>query len=65
MIRETVIDREILASCPKGWFHPYALQCSRPEYRCARLEKLGLAEWRVVGEWPNTERQYRVTAQHG
>lgn len=56
----TQADMEAMAEMPKkGWFDPGGLLTRRPWYRCKRLEKAGVLEWRVVGRYPHLKSEYR------
>lgn len=47
----TEADRYSLSRMPEGWFDPYYLppvvRC--PLFRCERLTKKGVLEWKIIG----------------
>lgn len=59
-IKRTKVDDEILKILPNcGWFNPRHLPFNKPEYRCERLETLGLLERKVSGKYPFLVTEYR------
>lgn len=61
--RLTANDRDALAAMPLGWFEALRLpypRVRRAEYRCSRLERMGLLERRVVGEYPHLRTEFRL-----
>lgn len=59
----TASDKDALAAMPDGWFValdlPYP-RVKRAEYRCARLEKMGVLERRVTGVYPRLKSEFRI-----
>lgn len=61
----TEADRDALEQMPSGWFSaddlPYNIRC--PRFRCERLRDRGKLEWRVVGQHPHLQSEYRKVSQ--
>jgi hypothetical protein len=57
----TEADKYALSKMPDGWFKvdslPYTIRC--PYYRCKRLHEAGYLDYRVVGEIPYLDSEYR------
>ncbi|WP_261246217.1 hypothetical protein [Serratia fonticola] len=61
----TEADKEALAAMPDGWFKPTDLYINRPAYRCERLHKDNLLDWKVSGEYPHMSSEYRKISKSG
>lgn len=57
----TEADTHALSRMPNGWFRADDLPpvVRSPRYRCERLTERGTLEWRVVGEYPHLESEWR------
>jgi hypothetical protein len=58
----TEADRRALERLPDGdWFsiHEVSYMVRCPRYRCDRLVEKGALEWRVTGEYPHLESEYK------
>lgn len=60
----TEADISALEKLPKGWFEWFELMVRCPEFRLERLEQRGVVEHKLIGEWPNIEKRYRVIRKH-
>ena len=62
--RLTAADRDAIAAMPTGWFAalelPYPRKIKRAEYRCDRLENMGILERRVTGVYPRLTTEFRL-----
>ena len=62
-LKLTEADLSALREVPaKGWFDWYdviLIRCTR--FRLERLDARGVLESKVVGEWPDLRRLYRMT----
>ena len=57
----TRADKAAIERIPDGWFNALNLSymVRAKEFRCGRLEKMGILESRIVGEYPKLSREYR------
>lgn len=56
----TESDKRTLKYIPEGWFCAEDLNTilTRRDYRCQRLEKLGVLRKRVIGHFPTIKTEY-------
>lgn len=64
-LKLTEADTYAMSRMPDGWFTaddvPPVVRC--PYFRCERLRDRGLLEWRVTGEIPNLQSEWRKVKQ--
>lgn len=59
----TAADRDAIAAMPTGWFNVLELPypgIKRAEYRCDRLNNMGILERRVTGVYPRLTTEFRL-----
>lgn len=58
----TKFDEITIANLPKGWFTPldFPKDIERAEYRCARLESMGILKSRISKHKPYIRAEYHI-----